>query len=223
MACGPPGQNALSHVAPDSSQDLEIASMVLLVSIAWAMNINKRNAMPLIKVSPCGRIGQNALQHVEAVLNREDDPTFVPMRLTNRQSHAMHTLVHGPLGVSGQHAVLHVVAATLTETEFTHALANAKSKQCGVMCTQDHMVPGLLGQIALQHVMVAPNIDHVSMIVANQTTSRLFFVVAPDDGPPGPLSPLVPSAMSSLMNLLWLHDQECTIAVLKVKFKKRLV
>ena len=179
--------------------------------------------MPLIKVSPCGRIGQNALQHVEAVLNREDDPTFVPMRLTNRQSHAMHTLVHGPLGVSGQHAVLHVVAATLTETEFTHALANAKSKQCGVTCTLDHMVPGLLGQIALQHVMVAPNIDHVSMIVANQTTSRLFFVVAPDDGPPGPLSPLVPSAMSSLMNLLWLHDQECTIAVLKVKFKKRLV
>ena len=223
MACGPPGQNALSHVAPDSSQDLEIASMVLLVSIAWVMNINKLNAMLLIKVSPCGRIGQNALQHAVAVLNQEDDPIFAPMKLMNRQSHAMHILVHGPLGVSGQHAVLLVVAVTLTETEFTHALANARNKQCGVMCTLDHMVPGLLGQIALQHVMVDPNTDHVFMTVANRMMFRPFFVVAPDDGPPGPPSPLVPSAMSSLMNLLWHHDQECTIAVLKVKFKKKLV
>ena len=92
------------------------------------MNINKLNAMLLIKVSPCGLIGQNALQHAEAVLNQEDDPTFAPMKLTNRQSHVMHTLVHGLLGVSGQHAVLHVVAATLIETEFTHALANARNK-----------------------------------------------------------------------------------------------
>ena len=92
------------------------------------MNINKLNAMPLIKVSPCGLIGQNALQHAAAVLNQEDDLTFAPMKLTNRQSHAMHTLVHGPLGVSGQHAVLLVVAVILIETEFTHALANAKNK-----------------------------------------------------------------------------------------------
>ena len=148
---------------------------------------------------------------------------FAPMKSMNRQSHAMHTLVHGPLGVSGRHAVLLVVAVTLTETEFTLALANARNKQCGVTCTLDHTVPGLLGQIALQHVMVGPNTDHVFMIVANQTMSRPFSVVAPDDGPPGPPSPLVPSAMSSLMNLLWHHDQECTIAVLKVKFKKKLV
>ena len=92
------------------------------------MNINKLNAMLLIKVSPCGLIGQNALQHAEVELNQEDDPTFAPMRLMNRQSHVTPTLVHGPLGVSGQHAVLHVVAATLIETEFTHALANAKNK-----------------------------------------------------------------------------------------------
>ena len=128
MACGPPGQNALSHVALDSSQDLEIASMVSLVSIAWAMNINRLNAMPLIKVSPCGLIGQNALQHAGAVSNQEDDPTFAPMRLMNRQSHVTPTLAHGLLGVSGRHAVLHVVAVILIETEFTHALANAKNK-----------------------------------------------------------------------------------------------
>ena len=223
MVCGLLGQNALSHVAPDSSQDLEIASMVSLASIALAMNINKLNAMPLIKVSPCGPIGQNALQHVEAALNQEDDPIFAPMKLTNRQSHAMHTLVHGPLGVSGQHAVLLVVAVTLTEIEFTLALANARNKQCGVTSTQDLMVPGLLGQIALQHVMVAPNIDHVSMIVANRMTSRPSSVVAPDDTPAGPPGPPVPYAMNSSMNLLWHHDQEYTIAVLKVKFKKRLV
>ena len=92
------------------------------------MNINKLNAMLLIKVSPCGLIGQNALQHAGAASNQEDDPTFAPMRLTNRQSHATLTLVHGPLGVSGQHAVLLVVAVILIETEFTHALANAKNK-----------------------------------------------------------------------------------------------
>ena len=92
------------------------------------MNINKLNAMLLKKVLPCGRIGQNALQHAEAESNQGDDPTFAPMRLTNRQSHATPTLVHGLLGVSGQLAVLHVVAATLIETEFTHALANARNK-----------------------------------------------------------------------------------------------
>ena len=92
------------------------------------MNINKLNAMPLIKVSPRGLIGQNALRHAEAVSNQEGDPTFAPMKLTNRQSHATPTLVHGLLGVSGQLVVLHVVAATLIETEFTHALANARNK-----------------------------------------------------------------------------------------------
>ena len=136
------------------------------------------------------------------------------MKLTNRQSHAMHTLVHGLLGVSGQHAVLHVVVATLIETEFTLALANAKNKQCAVTCTLDHTVHGVLGQIALLHVTVDLNIDHVFMTVTNRTMSKQFSVVVPDDIPTGPPGPPVPSVMNSLMNLFWHHDQECTIAVL---------
>lgn len=85
------------------------------------------------------------------------------------------------------------------------------------------MAPGRHGQIALQHVTVDPNTDHVSMTVANQMMSRLSFVVAPDDTPTGPPGPPVPSAMSSPMNLFWHHDLECTIAVPKVKSKKKLV
>ena len=85
------------------------------------------------------------------------------------------------------------------------------------------MAPGRHGQSALQHVTVDPNTDHVSMIVANRMMSRPSCVVAPDDTPTGPPGPLVPSAMSSLMNLFWHHDLECTIAAPKVKFKKKLV
>ena len=129
MACGPPGQNALSHAAPDSSQDLEIASMVLLVSIAWAMNINKLNAMLLIKVSPCGLIGQNALQHAAEDTSQDNDLIFAPMKSTNRQLLATKTQVHGQHGQSGLLAVLHVVAVKLIAAEFTAVLANGKNKQ----------------------------------------------------------------------------------------------
>ena len=85
------------------------------------------------------------------------------------------------------------------------------------------MAPGRHGQIVPQHVTVDPNTDHVSMIVVNQMTSRPSSVVAPDDTPPGPPGPHVPSAMNSLTNLFWHHDLECTIAAPKVKFKRRLV
>ena len=129
MVCGLPGPNALSHVVLDSFQDQEHVTMVSLVLIAWVMNISSLSAMQLTKVSLCGPIGQNVLQLVEAVSNLEDDPIFAPMRLTNRQLHAMHTLVHGLLGLSGRHAVLPVVAVTLTEIESTLALANAKNRQ----------------------------------------------------------------------------------------------
>ena len=91
------------------------------------------------------------------------------------------------------------------------------------MSTLVHMAPGRHGQNALQPVTVVPNIDRVFMIVANQMTSRPSFVVAPDDTPTGPPGPPAPSAMSSPMNLFWHHDLECTIAVPKVKFKKKLV
>ena len=84
------------------------------------------------------------------------------------------------------------------------------------------MAPGRHGQIALQPVTVDLNTDHVSMIVVNRMMFRPSFVVTPDDTPTGPPGPLVPSAMSSPMNLFWHHDLECTIAVPKVKFKKRL-
>ena len=93
------------------------------------MNINKLNAMLLIKVSPCGLIGQNALQHAEAELNQEDDPTFAPMKSTNRQLPVTKTLVHGQHGPSGLLAVHHVVVERLIAAEFTVVLAKGKNRQ----------------------------------------------------------------------------------------------
>ena len=93
------------------------------------MNINKLNAMPLIKVSPCGLIGQNALQHAEAELIQEDDPTFAPMKSTNRQLHVTKTQAHGQHGPSGLLAVHHVGVVKLIAAEFTAVLANGKNRQ----------------------------------------------------------------------------------------------
>ena len=59
--CGVPGLNAMSHVVLESFQDLEHATMVSLVLTVLVTNTNKPNAMPPIRVSPCGRIGQNVL------------------------------------------------------------------------------------------------------------------------------------------------------------------
>lgn len=91
------------------------------------------------------------------------------------------------------------------------------------MFTQDHTAPGHHGPNALQHVTVAPNIDHVFMIVVNQMMFKQSSVVVLDDIPTGLLGPHVPSAMNSPMNLLWPHDPESMIVVPKVKSKKRLV
>ena len=91
------------------------------------------------------------------------------------------------------------------------------------MFTVEATVHGQPGQNVLLHVTVVPNIDHVLTIVVNQMTSKLFSVVAPDGtllGLPG--HPAL-FAMNSVMNLFWLHALESTIAVVKVKCKKRLV
>jgi len=129
IPCGVPGLSALSHVALDSSQDLEHAIMVLLVLTVLVMNTNKQNVMPPTRVSPCGPTGQNALQHVAEDTSQDSDLTFAPMKSTNRQLHVIKIQVHGQHGLNGLLAVLHVVAVKLIETEFTVVLAKGKNRQ----------------------------------------------------------------------------------------------
>ena len=127
--CGVPGVNAMSHVALESFQDLEHVTMALLVSTVLVMNMNKLNAMLLIRVSPCGLTGLNALLPVAADTNLDNDHTFAPMKLTNRQLHVIKTQAHGQLGLSGLLAVHHVVAEKLIEAEFIAVLASEKNRQ----------------------------------------------------------------------------------------------
>lgn len=129
IPCGVPGVSALSHVALEALQDLEHATMVLLVLTVLVTNTNKQNVMPPTRVSPCGPTGQNALQHVAEDTSQDNDLTFAPMKLTNRQLLAIKTQVHGPHGLNGLLAVLHVVVVKLTEAEFTVVLAKGKNRQ----------------------------------------------------------------------------------------------
>ena len=127
--CGVPGLNAMSHVVLESFQDLEHATMVLLVLTVLVTNTNKPNAMPPTRVSPCGLTGLNALPHVAEDTSQDSDPTFVPMKSTNRQLPVTKTLVHGQHGPSGLLAVHHVVVERLIAAEFTVVLAKGKNRQ----------------------------------------------------------------------------------------------
>jgi len=129
IPCGVPGVSALTHVALDSFQDQEHATMVLLVLTVLVTNTNKQSVMLPTRVSPCGPTGQNALQHVAEDTSQGNDLTFAPMKLTNRQSRAIKTQVHGPHGLNGPLAVLHVVVAKLIEVEFTVVLAKGKNRR----------------------------------------------------------------------------------------------
>ena len=127
--CGVPGLSAMSHVVLESFQDLEHATMVSLVLTVLVTNMNKPNAMPPTRVSPCGPTGLNALPHVVEDTSQDSDPTFAPMKSTNRQLLVTKTMVHGQHGPSGLLAVHLVVVERLIAVEFTVVLANGKSRQ----------------------------------------------------------------------------------------------
>ena len=127
--CGVPGVNAMSHVVLESFQDLEHVIMASLVSTVLVMNLSKPNAMLQTKASPCGLTGLNALLPVAADINLDNDHTFAPMKLTNRQLHVIKTQAHGQLGLSGLLAVHRVVAEKLIEAEFIAVLASEKNRQ----------------------------------------------------------------------------------------------
>lgn len=92
-------------------------------------NTNKQNVMPPTKDSPCGLTGLNALPHVVVVTKQDNDPTFAPMKSTNRQLPVTITPAHGQHGPNGLLAVHLVVVVKLIEAEFTVALANGKNRQ----------------------------------------------------------------------------------------------
>ena len=119
----------MSHVVLESFLDLEHATMVLLVLTVLVTNMNKPNAMPLTRVSPCGPTGLNALPHVVEDTSQDSDPTFAPMKSTNRQLHVTKTQVHGQHGPNGLLAVHHVVVVKLIAAEFTVVLAKEKNRQ----------------------------------------------------------------------------------------------
>ena len=119
----------MSHVVLESFQDLEHATMVSLVLTVLVTNMNKPNAMPPTRVSPCGLTGLNALPHVVEDTSQDSDLTFAPTKSTNRQSLVTKTQVHGQHGPSGLRAVPHVVVVKLIAAEFTAVLANGKNRQ----------------------------------------------------------------------------------------------
>ena len=176
IPCGEPGVSAMSHVVLESFQDLELATMVLLVLTVLVTNTNKPNAMPPTRVSPCGPTGLNALLHVAEDTSQDNDPTFAPMKSTNRPSLVTKTLVHGQHGPSGLLAVHLVVVVKLIAAEFTVVLANGKNRLCVAMFTVVATEAGVPGVNALQHVMVVPNIAHDHMIADNLMILKLFSV-----------------------------------------------
>lgn len=127
--CGVHGVHALSHAAPESSQDLELATMALLESTVLVTSMNKLNVMQLTRVSPCGPTGLNALLPVAADINQDNDLTFAPMKSTNKLSLVTKIQAHGQHGLSGLLAVLPVVVERLIAVEFIAVPASAKNKQ----------------------------------------------------------------------------------------------